>query len=89
MRQQSWQTVDFIILWTKFYVAKHWEHFSGVKFRNFQCLLSEKMIKAIALLRYTFSEGMMCTDLKDLFVYGKSCGSDACRFSEELLLNMS
>lgn len=45
------------------------------------------MIKAIALLRYTFSEGMMCTDLKDLFMYGKSCNSDACRFSEELLLN--
>lgn len=50
-------------------------------------MLSEKTIKAIALLRYTFSEGMMCTDLKDLFMYGKSCSSDACRFSEELLLN--
>lgn len=63
------------------------ENTSVVLNSNFQCLLSEKMIKAIALLRYTFSEGMMCTDLKDLFVYGKSCGSDACRFSEELLLN--
>lgn len=65
------------------------ENTSVVLNSNFQCLLSEKMIKAIALLRYTFSEGMMCTDLKDLFMYGKSCNSDACRFSEELLLNMS